>query len=121
MNKIYVGNLPFQTTEQDLDSMFQKFGKIKETVLIRDRLSREFKGFAFITFVTSESAQQALTLNGSNLQDRAIKVSMAKAETGGERSGGASRRSAGGYSTDRGGYGNKRNNSSSKRESRGRC
>ena len=74
MNKIYVGNLPFQTTDQELEGEFQQFGKIKEVALIRDRYSSEFKGFAFITFVAPESAQQALAANGKDFQGRAMKV-----------------------------------------------
>ena len=88
MNKIYVGNLPFQTTDQELEGEFQQFGKIKEVALIRDRYSNEFKGFAFITFITPESAQQALPANGKDFQGRAMKVSIARAEERGGRSGG---------------------------------
>lgn len=88
MNKIYVGNLPFQTTDQELEGEFQQFGKIKEVALIRDRYSSEFKGFAFITFVAPESAQQALAANGKDFQGRAMKVSIARAEERGGRSGG---------------------------------
>jgi hypothetical protein len=88
MNKIYVGNLPFQTTDQELEGEFQQFGKIKEVALIRDRYSNEFKGFAFITFVAPESAQQALAANGKDFQGRAMKVSIARAEERGGRSGG---------------------------------
>ncbi|MEI8055296.1 MAG: RNA-binding protein [bacterium] len=88
MNKIYVGNLPFQTTDQELEGEFQQFGKIKEVALIRDRYSNEFKGFAFITFITPESAQQALAANGKDFQGRAMKVSIARAEERGGRSGG---------------------------------
>lgn len=88
MNKIYVGNLPFQTTDQELEGEFQQFGKIKEIALIRDRYSNEFKGFAFITFIIPESAQQALAANGKDFQGRAMKVSIARAEERGGRSGG---------------------------------
>jgi RNA recognition motif-containing protein len=88
MNKIYVGNLPFQTTDQELEGEFQQFGKIKEIALIRDRYSNEFKGFAFITFDAPESAQQALAADGKDFQGRAMKVSIARAEERGGRSGG---------------------------------
>lgn len=88
MNKIYIGNLPFQTTDQELESEFQQFGKIKEVALIRDRYSKEFKGFAFITFAAPESAQQALAANGKDFQGRAMKVSIARPE---EKTGGSNR------------------------------
>lgn len=91
MNKIYVGNLPFQITDQELEGEFQQFGKIKEIALIRDRYSNAFKGFAFITFVTPESAQQALTVNGKDFQGRAMKVSIARAEERGGRPSGGGR------------------------------
>lgn len=108
MNKIYIGNLPFQTTDQELENEFQQFGKIKEIALIRDRHSGEFKGFGFITFVTAESAQQALASNGKDFQGRAMKVSVARAEerSGGGGGGGRSfggRGNGGGGSNSRGG------------------
>ena len=96
MNKIYVGNLPFQTTDQELEGEFQQFGKIKEVALIRDRYSSEFKGFAFITFVAPESAQQALAANGKDFQGRAMKVSIARAEERGGGAGGRGGREGGG-------------------------
>ena len=80
MNKIYVGNLHFQTTEQNLDDTFQQFGTIKEIAIIKDRYTNECRGFAFITFDTPESAQNALTLDGQELQGRAMKISIAKNE-----------------------------------------
>jgi RNA recognition motif-containing protein len=107
MNKIYVGNLPFQTTDQELEGEFQQFGKIKEVALIRDRYSNEFKGFAFVTFIAPESAQQALAANGKDFQGRAMKVSIARAEERGGRPGGGSRggREGGGRGGREGGSG----------------
>jgi cold-inducible RNA-binding protein len=80
MNKIYVGNLPFQTTKQDLEREFQQFGKMKEIALITDNNSNKFRGFAFITFVSAESAQQAIGSNGKDFQGRAMTVSIARTE-----------------------------------------
>lgn len=96
MNKIYVGNLPFQTTEQELEGEFKPFGEIKEIALIRDRYSNEFKGFAFITFATPASAQQALEANGKDFMGRAMKVSIARAEERGGRFGGGGKGRPGG-------------------------
>jgi RNA recognition motif-containing protein len=98
MNKIYIGNLPFQTTEQELEDEFKQFGTIKEIALIRDRASNEFKGFAFLTFDTPDAAQQAITLDSKDFQGRAMKVSIAKPAEKRERSGGGGRgRPGGGY------------------------
>lgn len=86
MSKIYIGNLPFNTTEQELDNSFQQFGKIKEIALIKDRHTNECKGFAFITFDAAESAQKALTLNGTDFHGRPMKVSKAVTNTNDRRS-----------------------------------
>lgn len=111
MNKIYVGNLPFSATEQDLEGEFQQCGKIQEVAIIKDRFSNESKGFAFITFAATESAQQALALNGKDFQGRAIRVSIARAEEKGGRprphggSGGRGGRNGGRGGRDRDGGG----------------
>lgn len=116
-----MGNLPFQTTDQELDEKFQQFGKIKEVSLVRDRYSNEFKGFAFITFVVPESAKQALELNGNDFQGRAMKVSMARTEErGGRFGGGVGRgRDSGGFSGNRSGGRNGGGRSSGGRSSGG--
>lgn len=98
MSKIYVGNLPFNITEQELDSSFQQFGKIKEIALIKDRYTNECKGFAFITFDAADSAQKALTLNGTDFQGRPMKVSKAVAKAD-------DRRSSSSYRDDKRGHG----------------
>jgi RNA recognition motif-containing protein len=108
MNKIYVGNLPFQLSEQDLDASFQQFGKIKEISIIKDRDTNECKGFAFITFDSAESANGALALDGTDFQGRPMKVSMAIAKTDDRRGGGGSgggyrKSSGGGFGGNRGG------------------
>lgn len=103
MSKIYVGNLPSNTTEQELDNSFQQFGKIKEIALIKDRYTNECKGFAFITFGAADSAQKALSLNGTDFQGRPMKVSEAIAKTD-DRS---SRSSYGDSKRGRGGYGSR--------------
>ena len=102
MNKIYVGNLPFQVTDQELDSEFQQYGQIKEVTLIRDRYTNECKGFGFITFIDAESAKQALAADGKDFKGRAMKISIAKPQ---ERTGGAGR---GGFGGSRSGGGNDR-------------
>ncbi len=94
MNKIYVGNLPFSINDSDLQNEFQKFGEIKDMALIRDRYSNQFKGFAFVTFATKESADAALSMDGVEFMGRTMKVSIARepsertGDRGGRRGGG---------------------------------
>lgn len=105
-SKIYVGNLSYRTSEEDLAEEFGKHGEIVELKLILDRDTGRSKGFAFITFADEEAAKDSLKLHDSNLDGRQIKVSFAREERG-ERTGGG-----GGYGNKRpgggGGYGNKR-------------
>jgi len=110
MNKIYVGNLPFQVTDQELDSEFQQYGQIKEVTLIRDRYTNECKGFGFITFTDADSAKQALAADGKDFKGRAMKISIAKPQ---ERTGGA------GGGAGRGGFGGARSGGGNDRGGRG--
>lgn len=87
-NKIYVGNLPFKTTDQELQEVFGQYGEIVEVALIKDRYSGDFKGFCFITFKTQEAAQNSLAMDGQQLGGRPMKVSMAREN---DRSGGGSK------------------------------
>lgn len=77
MNKIYIGNLPYQTNEKELENLFSKYGQIEDVAVIRDRYTNRSKGFGFVTFSTSEAAQNALEVNGQDLQGRALKVNIA--------------------------------------------
>lgn len=97
-SKIYVGNLPYSVTEQDLSEMFGKFGPIKQVNLITDKETRRSKGFAFVTFETAEAAQASLQLDNSEIDGRKLRVNPAK-EDGGTRTGG------GGRPAGRGGFG----------------
>ena len=63
MNKIYVGNLPFDATEATIEELFAQFGEISEVALIRDRDSKRSRGFGFVTFASADAAQNALSLN----------------------------------------------------------
>lgn len=108
MNKIYVGNLPFNTTDKDLEAVFVKFGDIKEIILIRDRETNELRGFGFITFISKTSAQSALALDGKDFLGKPIKVSMARENPrtgggGGARGGRGGNGGGGNGGGDRGG------------------
>jgi RNA recognition motif-containing protein len=85
--KLYVGNLTFETTENDLQDLFQSCGTVSEVNLITDRMSGRSKGFAFVTMADAEGFQKAMnTLNGKEIGGRALTVSEARPRE--ERSGG---------------------------------
>ena len=78
-NKLFVGNLSFNTTENDLQDAFAAHGTVTETNLMMDRMSGRPRGFGFITMSTAEEAQKAIAaLNGAQLDGRALTVNVAK-------------------------------------------
>jgi len=96
-SKLYVGNLSYSTTEDDLRSLFLQAGTVASVALIKDRDSGQSKGFAFVEMTNQSEAQKAISMfNGYNMGDRELKVSMARPreERGGfgNRGGGQSRR-----------------------------
>lgn len=88
-NKIYVGNLNYTSSDQDIRQCFSEFGEISEIVVPQDRETGRPRGFAFVTFATDEEAQKALSMDGKDFMGRMIKVNIAKARE--DRSGGGSR------------------------------
>lgn len=77
--RVYVGNLSYNTTEATLRSLFAEFGEIQSINLITDRDTGRPKGFAFVEMATEEAAQQAISaLNGKEVDQREIKVDKAK-------------------------------------------
>jgi RNA recognition motif-containing protein len=94
-NKLYVGNLPFKTTEEDLRSMFAQAGNVVSVSLIKDRDTGRSRGFAFVEFSTQAEAEKAVSLfNNTPLENRTLKVNLArpKEETGKFRRPGGNRR-----------------------------
>jgi RNA recognition motif-containing protein len=88
-NKLFVGNLSFNTTENDLQDAFAAHGTVVEANLMVDRVSGRPRGFGFVTMSTPEEAQAAINaLNGKDLGGRALTVNEARARE--ERSGGGS-------------------------------
>jgi len=78
-NKLYVGNLSFDTTENDLQDAFAAHGTVVETNLLMDRETGRPRGFGFITMSSAEEAEKAISaLNGSQLGGRALTVNVAK-------------------------------------------
>jgi cold-inducible RNA-binding protein len=94
-NKLFVGNLSFNTTENDLQDMFAAHGVVQEANLMMDRDSGRPRGFGFVTMSTPEEAQAAIgALNGKSIDGRALTVNVAKPRE--ERSGGGGGRGFGG-------------------------
>lgn len=78
-NKLYVGNLSFNTTENDLQEAFAAHGNVIESKLVTDRETGQARGFGFVTMSTAEEAQSAITaLNGSSMDGRFVTVNVAK-------------------------------------------
>ncbi|RAP38956.1 RNA-binding protein [Candidatus Marinamargulisbacteria bacterium SCGC AAA071-K20] len=77
-NKIYVGNLPYETTEEDLKNEFSTCGEVERVQLIMDRETGRSKGFAFVTFGAGETLDSALEKNGADIQGRSMRVNVAQ-------------------------------------------
>jgi RNA recognition motif-containing protein len=78
-NKLFVGNLSFQTTENDLQDAFAAYGTVSETNLVMDRMSNRPRGFAFVTMTTADEAQAAIAgLHGRDLGGRDLTVNVAR-------------------------------------------
>lgn len=86
-NRIYVGNLSFNTDENSLREAFNRFGTVSSCKLITDRDTGRSKGFGFIEMESAPEAQQAISsLNGTDLDGRNVKVNEAKPLESRERS-----------------------------------
>jgi cold-inducible RNA-binding protein len=99
--KIYVGNLSYTTTEDELRELFAQAGTVASVALIKDRDTGQSKGFAFIEMSNQSEAEKAIQMyNGYTLQNRPLKVNLARPKE--ERSFGGG---GGGYGDRRGGSG----------------
>ena len=101
-NKLFVGNLSFNTTENDLQDAFAAFGTVVEANLMMDRMSGKPRGFAFVTMSSPDEAQKAIEgMNGKEVDGRALTVNVARPREerpsgGGGGGGGGGRREYGG-------------------------
>jgi RNA recognition motif-containing protein len=96
-SKLFVGNLSFNTTENDLTAAFAAFGTVTETNLMMDRETGRPRGFGFITMSSDEEAQKAIAgLNGKDMDGRALTVNVAKPREERGPGGGGGRREYGG-------------------------
>ncbi len=104
--KLYVGNLSYQTTDQQLHDLFSEAGSVTSAQVITDRYTGQSRGFGFVEMATAEEAQAAIaSLNGRNVGGRALTVNESRPREDGGRGGygggGGGNRSGGGG----GGYG----------------
>ena len=108
--RIYVGNLSYQTTENDLTNLFEQAGQVESVNIITDRDTGRSKGFAFVE-MSNEDAEKAIAqFNGTEVNGRALTVNEARPREersgGGRGFGGGGGRNSGGRGG-RGGYGNR--------------
>jgi len=105
--KIYVGNLSYNTKEEDLKELFTQAGTVASVALIKDRDTGQSKGFAFVEMSNQAEAEKAIQMfNGYTMDNRPLKVNLARPKE--ERSfggGGYGRSGGGGYGGGGGGYG----------------
>ena len=98
--KLYVGNLPYETTDQDLRTKFAAFGQVDSATVIMDRETNRSKGFGFVEMADASEGNAAMqALNGQDSNGRALKVNEARPKT--------ENRSGGGGGGGRGGFENR--------------
>jgi cold-inducible RNA-binding protein len=94
--KLYVGNLSFETTENDLQDLFEQHGQVSEVSLMMDRMTGKSRGFAFVTMNDKTQADSAMAaLNGKEVAGRALTVNEARAREERPRPHGGNRQFAG--------------------------
>ena len=121
--KLYVGNLAFQTTSQELQELFAQAGTVESASVVEDRDTGRSRGFAFVEMSTKEEAASAIEqLNGKEVGGRALKVNEAKPREnrggGGGGRGFGGNRGGGGYGGGRNGGGGRGGNYGGSREPR---
>lgn len=95
MTNIYVGNLPYDATEEQLRELFGAHGSVERVNLITDRMTGQSRGFGFVEMVDQAAAEAAIeAINGTELNGRTLNVNVARPKT--EHRGGGGRR-GGGY------------------------
>ncbi len=123
--KMYIGNLSFDTTKQDLENLFSEYGAVTDVHLPTDRESGRPRGFAFVTMDSKDAMNKAIAgVDGTDVGGRSLKVNEAQARE--ERSGGGGGGGGGGYGGGNrggggggGGYGGGNRGGNDRREERG--
>lgn len=102
--KLYVGNLSYQTTDQELHDLFSEVGNVASAQVVMDRYTNQSRGFGFVEMASDDEAQQAIAaMNGRNVGGRSLRVNESRPREGG--GGGSYGGGGGGYSGGGGGYG----------------
>ena len=79
MRKMYVGNIPYSVTEEDLRELFSEYGEIESLKIMQDHFTNRSKGFGFIEMVNEEDAKRAIaTLNGKDFKGKSLTVAEAR-------------------------------------------
>ena len=118
---IYVGNLSYEATEEDLRLAFEPFGQVESATIIKDKHSGQSKGFGFVEMTSKAEGQSAIDgLNGNELKGKALKVNEARPRTESRGRGGGYGGGRGGKGGGRGGYGGGRGGRSGGRGDQGR-
>ena len=100
MKNIYVGNMNYSTTEDELEGLFAQYGTVLSVKIIVDRMTDRSKGFGFVEMEDAGQADQAIAaLNGQDFQGRSLRISEARGRGGGDR-GGDGGGGGGGYRDD---------------------
>ena len=81
IKKMYVGNLAFQSTEDDIQELFSQFGEVKSVNLITDRETGRSRGFAFVEMPENEADSAMQSLDGTSFEGRNLKVNEARPRT----------------------------------------
>jgi len=112
--KLYVGNLSFNTTENELQELFAQAGAVQEVTLMQDKFTGKSRGFAFVTMGSEEDAQNAISkFNGQTIEGRPLTVNEARPREPRPPGGGGGR----GYGGGGGGYGGRREGGGGQRRS----
>ncbi len=96
--KLYVGNLTYQMTDQELHDLFAEAGNVASAQVVTDRYTSQSRGFGFVEMATEDEAQQAIAaINGRNVGGRALVVNESRPREGGGGGGGSRGGGGGGY------------------------
>lgn len=97
MTNVFVGNLSFQTTQDDLTSIFSQYGAVERVNVVTDRTTGQPRGFAFVEMSSRSEAENAISaLNGTDLHGRTLNVNEARPKSDSPRGAGAGRGGHGG-------------------------